>query len=263
MAEREVLRNKPLVEAIFEVRWRLKEMQPGIFVDEDFHLLPGLLFERLREHYPEYRALPAAELPPEIGGQFPRFQFKSKGDTWPLVQVGPGIVTLNDTENYVWEDFIVRIENLIEQLFDVNKTIGHSLDVERLTLRYIDALEFDYRNEDVFTYLKEKLKIQVGITPAVFADMTISPSPTRLALELTYSSNDPTGAITISFVTAQRTAPEGNSEPVLIWNSVFQSESQGAMEKDEMIQWVNGGHALINRWFFALIEGDLLNQFRG
>lgn len=264
MAEREVLRNKPLVEAIFEVRWRLKEIQPGIAVDEDFPLVPGLLYERLRDSYPDYQALPIAELPPELGAQVARFQFRTAGGAWPLVQVGPGIVTLNDTENYQWEDFVLRIGDLVEKLFDVYATIGKTLEVERLTLRYVDAIEFDYLNEDVLSYLKDKLKIQVGITPAVFTGTTITPTPSRLALEMSFASEDPPGSITISLATGKREAPEGSPKPALIWHSLFTSESKVTVErKDDIMRWVASGHDLINGWFFTLIEGDLLEQFRG
>lgn len=264
MVEREVLKNKPLVEAIFEVRWRLKEKQAGVVVDEDFPLVPGLLYGRLRDRYPESVTLPFAELPPEIGGQVPRFQFRSKGGVWPLVQVGPGIVTLNDTDHYVWEDFIKRIEHLVGQLFVVYETIGHQPEIERLTIRYIDAIWFDYRSEDVFTFLQEKLKIQLGIIPAVFADTTVSPTPAQLALDLSYGSTDPPGAITISFTTGQRLDSNQTPMPALIWNTVFTSEPQVSVRtKDDILQWVEGGHALINHWFFTLIDGDLREQFRG
>lgn len=264
MAEREVLKNKPLVEAIFEVRWRLKEVQPGIAVDEDFPLVPGLLYERLRGTYPDHTALPIAELPPELGAQVPRFQFRTAGGSWPLVQVGPGIVTLNDTENYRWEDFVSRIGELVEQLFDVYTTIGKRLEVERLTLRYVDAIEFDYLHEDIVSYLNDKLKIQVGITPAVFEKTTITPTPSRLALEMSFASENPPGSITISLATGKRELPDKTPRPALIWHSHLTSDHRVAVEgKADIMEWVESGHDLINGWFFTLIEGDLLEQFRG
>ncbi|MCX6750116.1 MAG: hypothetical protein NTZ83_01545 [Candidatus Pacearchaeota archaeon] len=51
--EKIILKNKPLVEAIFELRWQLKEIQPGVKVDPNYKMLIGRVYERLKEEYPD------------------------------------------------------------------------------------------------------------------------------------------------------------------------------------------------------------------
>ena len=63
---RKVLKNKPLAEAIFELRWELQEPAQGMKVDPHYKILIGVMYDKVE-------------------------------DEWPLIKIGPGIITLNDT----------------------------------------------------------------------------------------------------------------------------------------------------------------------
>lgn len=95
-----VLNNKPLVECILEMRWALVEQAPGLSQDPHFPLLLGRLYDRLNADYPVHEQLPAAEVPSELVGHTVQHRFRRKAEGWPLVQVGPGILTVNDTDGY-------------------------------------------------------------------------------------------------------------------------------------------------------------------
>ena len=100
------LPNKPLAEAIFELRWALNDVGPGFSDDPGWQLLPGLYYSKVRDTYPHQVSLPATHLPTEVSGHMVRHQFRVGADKWPLTQLGPGILTVNETEGYtVWEDF--------------------------------------------------------------------------------------------------------------------------------------------------------------
>jgi hypothetical protein len=49
---RKVLKNKPLVEAIFEIKWGLKQISEGLRVDPHYKILVGSLYAKIREEYP-------------------------------------------------------------------------------------------------------------------------------------------------------------------------------------------------------------------
>ncbi len=55
------LKNKPLVEAILEVRWELQpfESESNIRTDPHFSLLPGRFFDRVADRYPHHDELPS------------------------------------------------------------------------------------------------------------------------------------------------------------------------------------------------------------
>jgi uncharacterized protein (TIGR04255 family) len=103
-----ILKNKPLVEAIIEVRWQLKSPNPGIQIDPHYKILLGRLYDKVVQKYPEHEQLPTASMPDEVTGQMVHHRFRNGGNDWPLLQVGPGIFTLNDTHKYTWEDFRAR-----------------------------------------------------------------------------------------------------------------------------------------------------------
>src|SRR6266480_1902649 len=79
----------PIVEAILEIRF---------VTSESWATLPGLLFTRIRERYPEQKNLPLAQIPEEMRRHEPTFtyqpliQFLSHSDF--LIQFGPRVVSL-------------------------------------------------------------------------------------------------------------------------------------------------------------------------
>ena len=98
------LSNKPLVEAIFELKWKLKKSENGGQIDPNYKILVGMLYDRLKRNYPQLEALPASDMPDEMVPHVVQNRFRVGKGKWPLVQIGPGILTVNDTGNYTWEN---------------------------------------------------------------------------------------------------------------------------------------------------------------
>ena len=140
----EKLTHPPLVEAILEVRWRLQEQAPGIAVDPKYKLLVGRLYDRLNGDYPFHEPLPSASMPDEMLGYVAQHRFRTAAGAWPLVQVGPGLITLNDTQDYTWKAFEVRSRQLVDTLYRAYPDASTALQVSSLQLRYIDAIPFDF-----------------------------------------------------------------------------------------------------------------------
>lgn len=86
-----VLKNKPLVEAILEVKWALTSPTPGVQIDPHYKILLGRLYDKVCEQYPEHEQLPTATVPDEIVGHTVQHRFRYAPNDWPLIQVGPGI----------------------------------------------------------------------------------------------------------------------------------------------------------------------------
>ena len=77
-------------------------------LDPHYRLLLGRLFDRFQKDYPVHEQLPTASLPDDMVGQVVQHRFRVAKDDWPLVQVGPGVFTVNDTQHYTWTDFEQR-----------------------------------------------------------------------------------------------------------------------------------------------------------
>ena len=254
--ERRILKNKPLVEAIFELRWELKKSAQGM-IDPHYKILIGTIYDRVKDEYPFYEPLQTATIPDEIAGYVVQHRFRKSEGKWPLIQIGPGIITLNDTEGYVWEDFQKRIYHMVDVLFDAYPDAENNLKINWLLLRYIDAVDFNYDENDIFSFLSENLKIQVNIYEKLFEETGVEKLPIGFDLRFSFPANKPQGAVHLRFVRGKR-----KNVDALIWETQVQSVGEHAPKTKEQIKaWAIDAHALTHDWFFKMIEGELMRRF--
>lgn len=252
-----ILRNKPLIEAIFELRWELQERAPGMEIDPHYKILIGRIYDMVRGEYPFHEQLPTATIPDEIAGYVVQHRFRKDKDKWPLIQLGPGIITLNDTDGYMWDDFEKRVSHILDTIFEAYSDAENNLKVNRLLLRYIDAIDFDYGKDDIFNFLKEKMKMNVEIHEKLFEDTGVGKLPLGSDLRFSFPSTRPKGAVRLRFVRGKR-----KDADALIWETMVQSIGDDAPKVKEKIDtWVKEAHNLTDDWFFKLIEGELLRRF--
>ncbi len=254
---RKILTNKPLVEAIFELRWELQEQSPGIKVDPHYKILIGRIYDRVSSEYPFHEQLPTATMPDEIAGYVVQHRFRKDRDKWPLIQIGPGVITLNDTDGYIWEDFDKRISYVLDTLFETYPEAENNLKINSLLLRYIDAVDFDYGKDYIFDFLKEEMKVNIEIYEKLFKDTGVSKLPLGFDLRFSFPSTRPNGTVHLKFI-------QGKIKNVdaLIWETMLQSVGDGAPKaKEGVATWVKEAHDLTDDWFFKMIEGELLRRF--
>ena len=251
------LTNKPLVEAIFQLRWTLPDGPPPETVDPHYKLLIGRLYDRLVEDYPFHEPLPAAQVPESIAGYLVQHRFRKGAGEWPLVQLGPGITTLNDTEGYEWEDFERRVAALVNGLFDVYPEAEEVLQVNRLLLRYIDAIPFNFAEDDIFAFLGDKLKTRISLYERLFEDRRVEQLPDSLDIRFSFSCSAPKGVLNLRF-----TRGEAKGSECVVWETMVESGAEDAPGGTAGItEWLQLAHSLTHDWFFKLIEGELLEVF--
>ena len=256
--DRKILKNKPLVEAIFELRWGLQEQSQGVKIDPHYKILIGTIYDRVRSEYPFHEQLLTATVPDEIAGYIVQHRFRKDKDSWPLIQVGPGIITLNDTDGYIWEDFKKRISHVVDTLFKVYPDAENSLKINDVLLRYIDAVDFDYNKDDIFAFLNGKMKIDIKIYEKLFEDIgRVSNLPLGFDLRFSFHSLEPKGAMYLKFFRGKR-----KDIDTLMWETMVRSAGEDVPKiKGEIDTWVKKAHELTDDWFFKIIEGELLRRF--
>src|SRR5262249_46485067 len=112
------LAKKPLVEAIFELRWALQTQQGGQAIDPGFQIFLGRFYDKVSVDFPESENLDAALIPEMMIPYVVRNRFRKTKNGWPLVQVGSGILSVNDTEGYDWLTFRPMLRNTIQILLE-------------------------------------------------------------------------------------------------------------------------------------------------
>ena len=254
---RKILKNKPLVEAIFELRWELQERAPGIKTDSHYRIIVGRIYDKVIAEYPFHEPLPTASMPDEIGGYVVQHRFRKGKDKWPLIQIGPGIITVNDTEGYLWEDFEKRINQSVNTLLESYPDSKNNLKFNSVALRYIDAIAFDFEKENIFNFLKEQMKTSINFYPKLFEGTGVKEQPLGFDLRASFVSIKPKGAVHLRFVRGKT-----KKSDALLWETIVQSTSEDVPKvQGEIVDWVKEAHDLTDDWSFKLIQGELLRRF--
>jgi len=253
---RKILKNKPLSEAIFELKWKLQEIRESIRIDPHYKILVGSLFSKLREDYPYHEMLPAASIPDDIAGHVIQHRFRKGKAEWPLLQIGPGILTVNDTEGYIWEDFEKRINIAINALIESYPEL-ETFKINSILLRYIDAVEFNFDSNNIFNFLSQKMKTEVTLYDALFNNTGVDSNPSSFDLRYSFPCEEPKGIIHLRFVRGKK-----DNQEALIWETMVQSTGENVpVIASGVADWLNSAHNLTDDWFFKLIEGELERRF--
>jgi len=255
-AKKDKLQNAPLVEAIFEFRWRLKKTE-GALYDPNYKLLPGAIYEKVRKKFPFHEQMPASQIPDELAAYTIQHRFRRSQNNWPLIQLGPGLLTLNDTTNYVWRDFKENITYSVKNLLDVYPESTDRLIPQSLTLRYIDAVKFNFIDDNVFKFLRNNLKFNLSIDEDIIKECEIDKKPLGFDIKTAFSCAQPKGFVELRFRRG-----ENKGEDAIIWDTVIHSsfEDQDCTFNDT-INWLEQAHDLTHRLFFKMIEGELRSRF--
>jgi uncharacterized protein (TIGR04255 family) len=253
------LKNKPLVEAALEIQWRLREEPAaGIKTDPHYKMLLGRFYERVMDAYPIHETLPAARLPESMASYSPQHVFRVASDQWPAVQIGPGILSVHEREDYSWKDFVWRCVETASKLVDAYPRPAE-FKVEALRLRYLDAVAFDFTKDNLLDFLRDKFKSTVQLPSVLFQDRHVQPQPIGFSWQASFREDTPPGTISVRFSTGER-----KSKPTLLWETVVESAGNEIPQIPRDFQtWLQEAHELSSDWFFKLIAGDLENIFSG
>lgn len=255
------LKKKPLVEAIVELRWGLREVAKGVLQDPAYPLFLGRLHERVRKDYPYVEPLPSAHVPDELTPYVVKYRFRAAKDGWPLVQAGPGVATMNFTQSYDWDSFLGAAKPFFANLVDAY-AVDEAAQPPRFVsvlLRYINAVELDATKVDALAYMGDKLHTQFSLPEGITATPEISGPPQGLQMSVQYALTAPRAVASIGFSTGDR-----RGKPSLLWELTILSTNDDAPADAAAFEtWLGGAHDIVEKWFFALIEGELDQAFNG
>jgi len=254
------LQNKPLVEAIVEIRWKLPVQDSGAQIDENYQFMLADMRAKLRKDYPAYEPLPTASIPQEISAYIVQHRFRKSDKCWPLVQLGQGILTLNDTTSYDWDnDYKKRTRALLETLFKVYpESETEKLHINGLAFRYIDAFKFDFENADVFEFLEESLHTSIKPNESLFEGGIIT-KPTAIDFRLTFPSLKPIGQASLRLTRGKH----HGFDVILMETSVESGPEEVIDNIKDCASWLTQAHDLCWIWFEGMTRGSLYESFKG
>jgi uncharacterized protein (TIGR04255 family) len=258
------LPNKPLVEAILEMRWQLapapgqgfaQHGPPGLTLDPNYKLALGRFAAYVEDEFPHYEQLPSASIPDEMASNVVQHRFRVGPDSWPLAQLGPGILTFNDTDGYDWPVFRDKAKSVVAALGRSYPQNGKPM-FNRAVLKYIDAAPFDYFKHSVFDFFG-KLKINSGLAVDFLTPLGVEPSPNSMLWRASFRSSNPAAVLSIQISTALK-----GTERAVVWETTISSADNEVPTTDEAFAtWLEAAHTTTSDVFLKMTEGELYHGF--
>ncbi|MBK9746859.1 MAG: TIGR04255 family protein [Chloroflexi bacterium] len=252
-----------LVEAWLEIQWHLEDApETGLKLDPDFDIAIGLFNQHVKDKFPFRKPLDAARIPSEMLPHVVRYQFRKSDQDWPILQLGPGVATVNSTYDYTWPSFRDQALYLREK---ITASYEYPLKPKAIILRYRNALSFNYNSGDVLRFLEQSLHISLRYPlsiPGVAAGMD---SPSGLNMISSFDLREDIGKGTLQIATGKYKPETEETDAIIFQLEVAANESNvpSLDNESKFAEWLNLAHRVLHDWYFSLIDGTLRTQFEG
>ncbi len=238
------LPKAPLLEVIFELRWQIKQKSDLT----KYQYLIGDLYSAIKETYPERESLAPPEVPIDILINSPVHRFRKDKNEYPLVQIGPGVLTLNTTDdNYFYNDFYNWAEILNKKFFTVFPIESETFNSNLL---YLDFFKFDFKNQNVNDFINESFNININQ-----GFMIETGNPFNLDLGFFYETD--LGNLSVTLKKGQNGKKE---DGIVMQTSLHGKESMKS--SDNVLSWLNQAHEFSSKLFKEITKGELYNSFK-
>lgn len=238
-------KNAPLIEVLLELFWGTEE--EGI--PKGFDYLHGELYSNVKEQYPNRETIYPEMIPPlEMLKHRPVYRFRKSINGYPLIQVGPGLVTINTVDSsYDWDDFVKEIQYTILAL---NNSESFVNKIQKLRLTYFDFIEINFEENSLFRYLSENFNLNIQQNIISNPDDLIS-----LNTSFTYKVSE-----NIVVFTLRKAEVKGK---VGIWMETAINSDEKEFDLQGIIEWATTAHELCKKIFDKTFDGPMLNKIKG
>jgi uncharacterized protein (TIGR04255 family) len=248
------------LEAIFEIRWQLEtDEQNTRMRDPSYPMMYGRLYERMKKDFPLTEDLPSVQAHPETTPYVLRHRIRKEKNGYPLIQVGPGIVTLNHSKGYSWTEFKALALRMVESVVELYPSEAPLLNFIKAELRFVNGIRFDLARENPLAFLEEKLHMKVEMSPEFNEQNILSERPNAFGLNLAYALEKPMGNLAISANLGQF-----DNKPAFIQQCVIHSFGELVpTDVSNFTPWLDEAHAVGISCFQIFCKGELIDRFCG
>lgn len=239
------LKNAPLKEAIFELFWTSPLDHTGFPIDNEFDLAQGKFSSIISSAFPTHKRIFPANSPVKMYGR-PFHQFWKGEVKWPVTQLGPGILTVNDTnENYIWDpNYRNDIHAAINAL---NNSYSKKLSFNKVSLKYIDTVDIP-STENITNFIGKNLQtdlINKYELPGTFKGLNINQ---------VFTHNESQVGINI-----QTAINNVNGNKAIIW--ITSVEKNGEFSADDIFGWLDQAHNTSSTLFVKMLNPEFYASF--
>jgi uncharacterized protein (TIGR04255 family) len=219
----EEVSKQSLIEVIFEFHWFNKRVS----LDLQYGFLIGSLYENLKDNFPNYEVLPTARIPLKAlphDLKIIQYRFRCKNYDWPVVQLGPGVLTVNLNENHdTWDKIKPVIEEVLTK-FLKSYPKKEDLGIDKLVLKYLNA--FDLKKD----------------TKLLTVELNLNQTSKNLDIRLEYELMELEGLAGIRFFNF----PLKGQENLIVESYVVSDEIVKEVELSYISNWLDNAHNIID-----------------
>jgi uncharacterized protein (TIGR04255 family) len=238
-----------LQEVIFEAFWDLDvDEKSHAEYDPGFELAQGIFSNHLMKDYPHHIKVAPPLIPLQLLNFKPVHQFWSAPKEWPVIQLGPGILAANVTEKkYIWESvFRPVILQALNALLSSYKEVPR---FNKLSLRYIDAVDLEPENNQNFPQFIEK-NLQLKIDRKFEIPGKIAGQSVSQIYQLEDGSK-----LEILVTNGAR-----NEKPAVIWQTAIVKEQ--SFSPDKIREWIVYAHSTISDLFRRMLRKEYYDSLK-
>jgi uncharacterized protein (TIGR04255 family) len=262
------LKQSPLSEAWLELLWELQPQKnfPQLFIDQSYPFSLGIFYNKVKDEFGFKEELDSSKAPEGILPNVVQYRFRKANNTWPLLQLGPGIAAVNFTTPYNWDLFknkaLYLQNNLIESYQDSKLIPKASI------LRYRNIFPFSFSSGNLYKFLIENLNTTIELPKTIPGSFGEKISPTAALINLAFDINKPKSKGSIRLGSGQEKTNVNNVETtkeLLILEfeiASFGSESCDFTNVGIFENWLELSHSIIHEWFFSMINGKLFDKYK-
>jgi uncharacterized protein (TIGR04255 family) len=244
------LANSPLQEVIFEVKWELDfDIHTNTFVDNYYQFALGKFQQLNSNQFPVVKPKFPIEIPFQVLNYQTVFQFWNQEKKWPVLQLGPGILTVNDTEaNYEWETVYFPLIKLA--LGNLEKAYDNELKYIEFSLRYIDVVKVgDYGFSDWGSFFEKNINFMFQNNFNTRGDIE------SFKLDQSFNLGE-NGVLKISFSNGK----SDKMDEIFIWQTEVSCKK--VIDKKGLLEWVNFAHGETSSIFKEICKKEFYASFR-
>lgn len=248
-----LFRNAPLIEVIVEVHWKLQRISiPGGGIDPHFEVFTEDSRQRLKAGgFLVEERLPPPDFPLEMLAHQPVFRYRQQAGRWPLVQTGPGILTVNIVPPYGgWDNFRPIIENALEVLYGAYPLPERYLKIERLDLRYINGFSARHGFDNFSSFTAKNTTLSMPL-PDALKETCEDTSGVSYSFEIRTPLRTPPSSHGLL-----KYAPgTAKGEPASILELHVRAGEDGATPQTAsgIAAWMDEAHLVTRSWFQGLL----------
>jgi len=262
------LPSAPLVEVVFEIRWKLiadpslppqNSVDPGIFVLADAFLKRAEKFG--------FRHVQKLASEPMVPGHSVLYRCApSDAEPFPLWQIGPGIFAANESSGYQWAEFkntILKGVTLVLESYP--KLSAFRIEPTQIELRYVDSFNRQFLpHSDVVQFVAEHTSFDITISDFLKGDVFENPPKANIVLTFPISGRKHT-----NFRLRIASAQVQDQDTIILESKVVTSSESLRVGKSPatilkfLDKWLEDAHSVTSGFFKSFVNDDLMRQFKG